>query len=290
MRFKMSAVLPDSTMTKPRDRGEKKLPAWTREPLLHFAVLGALLFGIDHVVSSRIENPNVIVMGAAVDKEARQVFAASRGHQPNDKELAALRAVWLENEVLYRHGLSMQLDRGDPSIRERVIFKALSVIDAGTKLPAYTDDSLRKWFEAHRDKYDDPARVDFQEAVLSGDHSETSVRAFVAQLNGGAQGDAQAGLRVFKNRPHANLVESYGEEFAKSIEASPAGEWRAQPSKDGWRAIRIDAMTPPRPGNFEALRGVVLQDWTDTTLSEQRSAAVRALTKQYTLKISGESK
>lgn len=285
----MSAVLPNS-IPQARARSGRKLPAWTREPLLHFALLGALLFGIDHVASSRLENPNVIVMGAAVDKEARQVFTASRGHAPSDKELAALRAVWLENEVLYRHGLSMQLDRGDPSIRERVIFKALSVIDAGTKLPAYTDASLRQWFEAHRDKYDDPARADFQEAVLSGDSSETSVRDFVAQLNAGLPGDARAGLRVFRNRPHANLVESYGEAFAKSLEASPVGEWRAQPSKDGWRAIRVDAMTPPRPGNFEALRGVVLQDWTDTTLSEQRSAAVRALTRQYTLKISGESK
>lgn len=40
---------------------------------------------------------------------------------------------------------------------------------------------------------------------------------------------------------------------------------------------------------FEALRGVVLQDWTDATLSEQRSAAVRALTKKYKLKTEAAS-
>jgi len=32
------------------------------------------------------------------------------------------------------------------------------------------------------------------------------------------------------------------------------------------------------------LRGVVLQDWTDATLSEQRSAAVLALSRKYTIR------
>ena len=32
-----------------------------------------------------------------------------------------------------------------------------------------TEDLLRNWFQAHRDKYDEPARYDFEEAALSGD-------------------------------------------------------------------------------------------------------------------------
>jgi hypothetical protein len=44
-------------------------------------------------------------------------------------------------------------------------------------------------------------------------------------------------------------------------------------------------ITQPKPADFLALRGVVLQDWTDATLSEQRSAAVQLLTKKYTVKL-----
>jgi hypothetical protein len=265
-------------------------PGWLREPLLHFVVLGALLFGVDHVVVGRADDPRTIVMGAAVDSEARQLFKASRGREPDAAELNALRRVWLDNEVLYREGLALQVDKGDTAIRERVIFKALSVIDANVKLPTFDDALLRTWFESHRAKYDEPARYDFQEAVLSGDSSEAAVRTFVAALNAGTPGDAKAGLRVFKGRPHANLVQSYGPEFAKSLEESPAGEWRAQSTRDGWRAIRVDAATPPRPAAFEPLRGVVLQDWTDATLSEQRSTAVQALTKKYRLKTEAPAK
>ncbi len=55
--------------------------------------------------------------------------------------------VWLDNEVLYREGLALQLDKGDTAIRERVIFKALSVIDASVKLPPVDESTLREWFE-----------------------------------------------------------------------------------------------------------------------------------------------
>src|SRR5438045_6006694 len=182
---------------------------WLREPLLHFVLLGGVLFAVDHFLITRADDPHTIIVGKEVDSEAIETFKAARGHDPNAEELAALRRVWLDNEVLYREGLALQVDKGDEAIRERVIFKALSVIDSNVKLPPADDNVLRKWFESHRDKYDEPARYDFEEAVLSRDGSEAAVRAFVKELNGGTPGDSKAGLRVFKGRPHANLVQSY---------------------------------------------------------------------------------
>jgi hypothetical protein len=218
------------------------------------------------------------------------VFKAARGREPNPEELVALRRVWLDNEVLYREGLALQVDRGDSAIRDRVIFKALSIVDSNLKLPPFDDKLLRDWFGKNRAKYDEPARYDFQEAVLSGDTSEAAVRAFAAMLNAGTPGDARAGLRVFKGRPHANLVQSYGAEFARAMEESQPGEWQARKTFEGWRAIRLDAVTPARAATFEPLRGVVLQDWTDTVMAEQRTAAVRALAKKYSIKSGAAAK
>ena len=244
-----------------------------------------MLFALDRFMVGRADDPHTIVVGADVDGEATATFEAVRGRPPNAEELEALHRVWLDNEVLYREGLAMQVDKGDTAIRERVIFKALSVIDSNVKLPPADDTVLRKWFEGHRDKYDEPARYDFEEAALSGDSSEASVRAFVAALNAGTPGDAKAGLRVFKGRPHANLVQSYGAAFAEALVASRPGTWQALHAPEGWRAMRLDMISAPKPAVFEALRGVVLHDWTDATASEQRTAAVRALTKKYNVKM-----
>ena len=71
---------------------------------------------------------------------------------------------------------------------------------------------------ARRAKYDEPARYDFQDAAMAGDNTEAAVRAFVQALNSGTPGDAKADLRVFKGRPQANVVASYGAEFAKALE------------------------------------------------------------------------
>ena len=268
-------------------RPSRALPGWLREPLLHFVALGALLFAADHVLFTRADDPRTIVVGAEVDKEARDLFKASRGQDPTPEQLAALRQVWLDNEVLYREGLALRVDQGDTAIRERVIFKALSIVESNLSLQQADDKALRDWFEAHRDKYDEPTRYDFQEAVLVGENSESAVRDFAAELNRGTPGDAKAGLRVFKGRPHGNLVQSYGADFAKALEALPRGEWRALRTREGWRAMRLETVSPGRPAIFEALRNTVLQDWTDTTMAAQRTAAVRALGRKYKVRVEG---
>jgi hypothetical protein len=282
----MSTVLTPSDIEASKPASSRVvLPRWTREPLLHFVLLGALLFGIDSLMLSRVDDPNTILLGAEVDAEAKRVFADARGRAPNADELQALRQVWLDNEVLYREGLALGLDKGDNAIRERVIFKALSVVDAGTKRPPFDEQVLREWFEKNRARYDEPARYSFQEAVLAEESSEIAVRAFVSALNTGASPETEAGLRVFTDRPHANIVQSYGADFAAALEAAPAGEWVALRSGDDWRAMRLESTTAAKPADFEQLEGVVLQDWTDAVLAEQRSAAVRALAKKYTIEI-----
>ena len=267
-----------------------RFATWMREPLLHFMVLGVLLFAADHFLFAREDDPRTITIGAQVDQEAKQTFKAARGRDPNAEELTALRKVWLDNEVLYREGLALQVDKGDTGIRERVIFKALSIVDANLQRPAPDDKVLRDWFEKRRSKYDEPTRFDFQEAVLTDDNTQVAAQAFAQALNAGNPGDAKAGLRVFKGRPKANVLQSYGAEFAKALEESPPGEWRAQMTRDGWRVIQLTALTPGKPAVFENLHGVVLQDWTDAVMAEQRSAAVDALAKKYTLRVEGEAK
>jgi len=271
------------TPTHPRPSVAQAKAGWLREPLLHFLVIGAVLFAVDAWVASRSADPRVIVIDEVVDRQAIDVFKAARGRDPNQEELYALRRVWLDNEVLYREGLALQMDRGDPMIKDRVIFKALAMINAGLAVPALDDAVLRDWFEKNRARYDAPERYDFEEAVLAGDSGEEAARSFATALNAGAPGDAKAGLRVFKDRPRSNLVQSYGEDLAKSLAALEPGRWSAMPQRDGWRVFRLLALHAAKPASYEELRGIALQDWKDETMSEQRSAAVREMARKYTV-------
>jgi hypothetical protein len=259
--------------------------AWLREPLLHFVLIGAALFVVDRIANAPEDELRTIVVDSAVDQQALEVFRQARGREPDSDELYALRRVWLDNEVLYREGLALQMDKGDQAIKDRVIFKALTMVNAQLKLPPLDEPGLRAWFESNRIKYDEPARFDFQEAVIAGDSSQPAALAFAAALNAGTPGDTQAGLRVFEGRPHATIVQSYGAEFADGLQAAPPKRWHALRHGEGWRVVRLEAITPPRPASFEALRATVLQDWTDAVLAEQRTALVREMAKKYTVKV-----
>ncbi len=268
-------------------RSRPRLPALLREPLLHFVVIGGLIFAADYYLVGRVNDPHTIIIDADVDKELTGVFAAARGRQPTHDELKAVRQAWLDGEVLYREGLALSMDKGDPAIRERVAFKALGAIETSVKVPTPDDATLKDWFEKNRVKFDEPARISFEEAALEGQSGEAEVRAFVNDLRNGTPGDARAGLRVFKNRPVPTIDQSYGAEFTKALSAATVGEWNALSTRDGWRAIRVTGVIPAAPADFAQRRADITQGWRDAVGAEQRTTAVRALAKKYRVRYQG---
>lgn len=260
---------------------------FVREPLVHFIVLGAVLFAVDQGIAARKDDPRVITMGPEVDAEIRTIFHGVKGRDPEPSEMKILRERWLDNEVLYREGLALGVDRGDTAIRERVIFKALNVVQANLAPPKVDDATLRKWFEAHRADYELPVRIDFREAVLLGDRSPEAVEKFVKSLNAGVQDDAASGLRVYRGRPRDTIVTSFGAAFADAVERLPPGEWRALTASDGVHVVQLEKVTPGTKVTFEEARSRVFDDWKDVTMQGLRTAAVRDLAKQYTVRTVG---
>ena len=47
------------------------------------------------------------------------------------------------------------------------------------------------------------------------------IQSSVEALNGRGQSDAESGLRVFKDRPRPNPLQSYGAEFTAALEKLP---------------------------------------------------------------------
>ncbi|HUG72453.1 MAG TPA: peptidylprolyl isomerase [Steroidobacteraceae bacterium] len=256
-----------------------------REPLLLFLLLGAALFALDYVLAAGEEDPALIRIDAAVDAELRAIYFDDRGREPDSAELEVLRQRWIDNEVLYREGLALRLDRGDSAIRARVIFKALNVVQANLQLPAVDEAELRAWFAQKRSRYDQPPRIDFQEAVIVGTPDAAEVARFVAALNSDTQPDLQSGLRVFRDRPRPTIVASFGAPFAAALDTLALDRWHVVVSSEGPRAIRVESRTEGADAGFDTLRDAVLLDWRDQRMQELRTEAVRNLARQYRIQV-----
>jgi hypothetical protein len=257
------------------------LAALLREPLFHFVVLGALIFGADAALTAVRGGERDIVVPAAARKEARDTFVAAARREPTDAEMRKFLGRWLDNEILYREGLALGLDKGDPAMRERVIFKALNVVQAGIALPAIDDKGLAAWFDINRQRYDVPTRLSFDEAVPAGDTAPDSLRKFVAALNGQGAPDLEASLRTFKQRPRGTVVETYGQPFTDALEQLAPGTWTVLDSPTGLRAVRLQERVAGTAASYAAVRDTVYQDWKEEATGKLTSQAVQDLGRKY---------
>ena len=267
----------------------RRRPGWLREPLLHFVVARRRCCSrVDHVLVGRADDPRTIVVGAEVDqrgasRSSRRRAAAS----PNADELYALRRVWLDNEVLYREGLALQVDKGDPAIRERVIFKALSVVDATSSCRRSTTRCCATWFEQ-------PSRQVRRAGALrlpgGGARPATAPRRPCARSSK-ALNARHAGRRA---RPGCACSRA-GRTPTSSRATAPSSPRRSKRRRPGeWQraadarrlardAARRDHAAEARASSRPCAASCCRTGPTPP-LAEQRTAAVRALAKKYKVK------
>jgi hypothetical protein len=261
-----------------------------QEPLLIFMVIAVLIFVGDYLMSLTKEDPNAIVITPEIRQEARQIYTNSFKQEPSEKDMKILMDRWVDNEVLYREGVALGLDKGDSSIRERVIFKALSVTQAAISLPKLDEDSLQKWFKEHADKYDEPNLVHFHEAVPLGKTSAEDLKIFVNALNGKGKSDVDSSLEIFKDRPRFTIVDGYGEGFTAALEKLPTSGWHLLDSKAGSRIVSLISVKEGEKAEFEEVKAKVYADWKNQTGAELSTKAIRDMGKKYTIIDHGDKK
>lgn len=248
-----------------------------REPLVHFALIGLVLYALDLGLQTLREDPNRIEITEAVTVELAAEFQKARGRLPDAAEMAVLRTAWLQNEVLFRQGLALRIDQGDVMIRERVIQKMSVLVHGGVVLDPPEDAVLRAWHAERQDTYTLPALMTFR--LIQIDAPEAEARALAQRLNAAAESGTQpAGPRLravgFVNRPRGNVALLFGEAFTQALQTAPQGPWVALESPNGWQVALVENFTPALPQPFEDVADQVLADW---RTEAQRAAAVKAL-------------
>ena len=92
------------------------------EPLLHFVVLGAGLFGLYQLVEPA--QRQTIEVDAETVETIHDRLARRLGEEPSAAALDAELDAWIEAEMLYREALALGLDRDDPIVRRRMVQRA----------------------------------------------------------------------------------------------------------------------------------------------------------------------
>ena len=106
---------------------------WLRNPILHFIVLGGLLFTVREgwrtLYGTRTSGLGraPIVISAERIRQLQTDFTRQEGVQPTNAQLQALIQEAVDDELLYREARQLRLDFQDRSIRTRLVQKMRAV-------------------------------------------------------------------------------------------------------------------------------------------------------------------
>lgn len=264
------------------------------EPLLHFLVLGGLLFGLFGLTQGP-ENEGtrqIRVTAAQVEQLAAQ-FSRTWVRPPTDEELAGLIERHIRSEVFYREALAMGLDQDDPYVRNRLGQKLEFLLDDLSADTEPGDETLARYLREHAERYRVPARVSFQQVYLNPDRHprlETDAAELLGRLRAGADpaglGDVTLLGPAFDDLSQPEVARQFGDAFAEALVGLEQGRWLGPiPSGLGAHLVWVGDVRPARLPTLAEARPRVLQDWQDERRREQKEQAYARLRQRYEITV-----
>lgn len=253
------------------------------EPLLHFLVLGAVLFALNAFVSPDVPKERLIDVTPEIRQSIVDLFVSERQRQPSTEELERLIDTWILNETTYREALVQGLDKGDDMIRERINQKMRLLIFSNISVEEPTEADLQAWLEKRRFRFDLPERLSFFELPVG--ESQAEAEEILRQIESGSEPESvRLRAHIFAKRPRDSLNETFGKEFVDELASSPLGKWRTMQSAEGWHIVRLDVIDPGKRATIDDVRSALAGDWQQERARALAIEQVREMGKSYVIR------
>lgn len=272
-----------------------------REPLLHFLLLGAALFGAYHLVGDRPErtgSPDRILV--TLDDIDRLAVTFSRTWQrpPTRQEMEGLVDEYVKEEVLYREALKFGLDRDDTIVRRRMRQKMEFLSDDLSEQPDPTVEELQAFLDEHASEFAVEPRLSFQHVYFSSERWGDSARGkaqrvLEALADGSVTGEdvASRGDRLWwpSEIPLATVHEigrQFGQDFASKLVGIEPGKWVGPvESEFGFHVVRISERIEERVPELSEVRRAVEREFKFVRRNELQETFYRELRDRYAVTV-----
>jgi len=269
-----------------------------KEPLLHFLLLGALIFAVDRIVSDRdVNDPDEIIITQGKVQNLAAIFERTWQRPPTDKELEGLIKDYVREEVLYREALKLGVDQDDTIIRRRLRQKMEFLADDIAAQVEPTDAELQRYLEEHSDDFHIEPAFFFRHVYLNPDKHGSNLEAEVSRLlETLRKGDAQVDISVLGDRTlldnhhgdvtPTDIARAFGRSFAEAFVQLPVGEWSGPVTSGyGVHLVLIEKSTPGREPKLEEVRQQVMREWAHARRIESRERFYEELIGRYEITI-----
>ena len=274
-----------------------------KEPLLHFLLIGALLFAayawVNH--DSGTAAPQVRLAQSDVSW-LKETFALEHQRQPSEPELRGLVRDFVKEELFARQARELGLDKDDIVVRRRLAQKMTFLLQDNSRRAAPSDDDLHRLYEAQRGQnpgnqaatqalFTRP-RISFTQVFFSRDQradAAADAHAALRKLSDGSAPTADMGDHVslkteFRNVDERAVANQFGAKFAAGIFALAPGAWQGPlESSQGLHLVRVGERVPGELRPFDQVRDQIVEMWQAQSQRESEERTFAELLRKYQL-------
>jgi peptidyl-prolyl cis-trans isomerase C len=263
-----------------------------REPLVHFCLLGGLVFAVDRARHPPAPARDAVRVDAAVRDGLRGEFARRNGREPTGGELRAMVDGYVEDELLYREALALGLDRGDPIVRRRLVQKLELTLEDVAAARDPTDAELAALLREEPARWERPPSTSLTQVFVRGDGpaGDAAARDLLRALEGGADprslGEPFIAGATLAGQPDAALDVAFAPGFAAALRGAPAGRWVGPlRSRYGLHLVRVDARAAGAAPALAEVRDALRARWFERARDQARREALTALRARYRVEV-----
>ena len=243
-----------------------------RDPLLHFAVAGALLFtGYTLINRNETDTPSTdpVHIGEGEVRWLKETFANQWQRTPTGDELRGLVAGFLEEELLAREAKTLGLDQNDTIVRRRLAQKLAFLVDDTSRVAEPSDEELRQFYNKNAERFRVEPRLSFTQIFFNPErrqHAETDAKAALVLISTAGGDDRAATMgdptlleTEFHDVDAQTISNLFGADFARTVFLLKPGSW-AGPVKSGY-GVHLVQITDLRPATLRPFQRFGRRSW-----------------------------
>jgi hypothetical protein len=272
-----------------------------REPLLHFLLLGIALFavyGYMHRGRGGVEPARQITLTLDDLRQLDMYFESQWQRPPTAGEFNSLIEDKIQEEVLYREGLAMGLDKDDTIVKRRMAQKVQFLAEDVAAAREPTTAELKTWYYGGKNsaRFALPGRITFRHIYFSSDargpRAHDDAVDALPKIAGEPEDSKEVSLLAdrfmfrdyYADRSSEQLAKDFGPQFAQAIVKVKPGSWQGPiESGYGWHVVYVESFVAGRIPAFEEVESDVKTAWLDEQKRQAWRTAYQKMRANYSV-------
>ena len=265
------------------------------EPLVHFLLLGALVFFIYTAMNgTQTSDDKTIVISKAEQKQLSYRWQKKYMRQPTEDEMQQMIDKEIYTEVLYREALKMGLDQNDLIIRRRLAQKLEFVSSDLFSFIEPSDEVLRTYMKQHEKMFRKAGKISFQQIYVDVSKHDKNLKERLSRIKSAldanesiqALGDAFMLPRENRALSEYEIRRTFGKKFAESLNAFKTGVWEG-PIKSGYglHFVYVEKREAGELPSFDEIKAQVKNAWMSEKKEQNSQNFYKSLKKNYSIEI-----